>query len=83
MALSGRRKDEFRSAVQIDISSADHALDNESVIWVGGAGIVKCDPAGSGSAVVFTCVAGTLLPVVVTKVYKTGTTATVMVALYD
>ena len=52
-------------------------------LYVGGAGTVKVDMAVDGTAISFLSVAaGSLLPVQVTKVYSTGTTATSIVALY-
>ena len=50
-------------------------------IWVGGAGVVVvAGPNGVDGS--FTCVAGSLLPVAGTRVRATGTTATLLVALY-
>lgn len=52
-------------------------------VYVGGAGDLTVDMADGGPAVTFVGVlAGSLLPIQVTKVYATGTTATNMVALY-
>jgi len=57
-------------------------LEAAAVIYVGGAGNVKVDTKG-GDAVTFNGMsAGDILPVLVTKVYDTGTTATNMVALW-
>lgn len=51
-------------------------------LWVGGGGNVKVDMA-YGTTVTFSNVpAGTPLPVQVTRVYATGTTATLIVAMY-
>jgi hypothetical protein len=51
-------------------------------LWVGGAGNVKVLMLG-GDIVTFQGVAaGTLLPIRVTRVYSTDTTATLMVGLY-
>lgn len=50
-------------------------------IWVGGAGIVEV-VSEDGTAVQFTCVAGSILPVKAKRVNSTNTTATLMVALY-
>ena len=53
-----------------------------SVIYVGGAGNVKVTTA-QGSAVTFSGVnAGTVIPVRVRRVWATGTTATLMTAVY-
>ena len=52
-------------------------------VYVGGAGNIKVDMAYSGTAITFTGVlAGSVLPIQVTRIYSTGTTATDMVALY-
>jgi len=51
-------------------------------VWVGGAGIVKA-VFEDGSTAEFTCVAGTLLPLKIRRVYSATTTATLMVALYQ
>lgn len=48
-------------------------------IWVGGAGVVVAVKP-DGTAVSFTCVAGTLLPIYCIRVNSTNTTATLMVA---
>jgi hypothetical protein len=52
-------------------------------LYIGGAGDVKVDMAERGTAVLFTALlAGTILPVQVTKVYSTDTDATNIIALY-
>lgn len=73
------------SAVAIDLSSTDATLGYVSRgIYVGGAGDVKVDMAGpQAGTVTFSAVpAGTLLPIRVSKVYKTGTTATLLIAVW-
>lgn len=52
-----------------------------SAIYVGGAGDVAV-VFQDDSVVVFTCIAGQILPVKAKRVNSTGTTATAMVALY-
>lgn len=60
--------------------SAD--LPQFSVIYVGGAGNVKVTTA-QGSAVTFSGVnAGTVIPVRVRRVWATGTTATLLTAVF-
>jgi len=60
--------------------SAD--LPQFSVIYVGGAGSVKVTTA-QGSAVTFSGVnAGTVIPVRVRRVWSTGTTATLITAVF-
>ena len=52
-------------------------------LFVGGAGDVKVDMVENGTAIVFTSVlAGTVLPIQVTRVYSTDTDASNIVALY-
>jgi len=52
-------------------------------LFVGGTGDVTVDMATEGTNVTFTAVpAGSILPIQVTRVYSTGTTATFIVALY-
>ena len=82
MAKPGTDFGAFREAEALDVSSTDADLTFESqALFVGGAGIVKVDMAGSGTAVQFTCPAGALLPIAVNKVYNADTTATLIVAL--
>lgn len=53
-------------------------------IFVGGAGDIKVDMHGTGTAIVFAGVpAGTMLPILVDRVYSTDTDATNIVALYS
>lgn len=57
----------------------------EALIYIGVGGDVKVSPSDPdcACAIVFkNCIAGTVLPVKVNKVYSTGTTATNLVALY-
>lgn len=51
-------------------------------VWIGGAGNLRVDTA-DGTDVTFTgCLAGSLIPISVTRVYSTSTTATSIVAVY-
>lgn len=50
-------------------------------LWVGGAGDVKVDMVEGGTVTFVAVPAGTLLPVSVSAVYATGTTATNIIAL--
>ena len=60
----------------------DGALRPTRALYVGGAGNLKVDMA-LGSTVTFVgALAGTVLPLQVTRVYSTDTTATDIVALY-
>lgn len=52
-------------------------------LYVGGAGNITVDMADGGPSVLFVGVqAGTVLPIQVTRIYATATTATNIVALY-
>ena len=54
-----------------------------AVLFVGGAGAITCRFSGEDADTVLTGVtAGSLLPIEVTHIRATGTTATNMVALY-
>lgn len=54
-----------------------------AMLFVGGAGAITCRFPGEASDTVMTGVAaGSLLPIQVTHIRSTGTTATNMVALY-
>lgn len=51
-------------------------------MYVGGAGVVTCTPANGGTNVAITMPAGSIVPFRVSKVLATGTTATLLVAVY-
>lgn len=60
-----------------DLTIASRAL------WIGGAGNISVEMVGGQSAVVFTGIpAGTWMPLRVTRVNSTNTTATSIVAVY-
>lgn len=60
-----------------DFTTASRAL------WVGGAGNISVQMVGVGTAVVFTGIpAGTWMPLRVSRVNSTSTTATSIVAVY-
>jgi hypothetical protein len=67
----------------VDIPSITGGTSNNGcVLYVGGAGNLRVDTVG-GDDVTFTGVlAGSFIPVQVTRVYATGTTATSIVALW-
>jgi hypothetical protein len=67
----------------VDIPSINGGTSNNGcVLYVGGAGDLKVDTIG-GDAVTFVAVpAGSFVPVNVTRVYATGTSATSIVALW-
>lgn len=70
------------NAIAVDVSSADQTFAPVATIFCGGAGNVVVAPAAGGSDVTFTVVAGQAIPVRVTAVRKTGTTATALVAVW-
>ena len=86
--------DEFTGNVDTSISPARNAvavtphattpLDNTSkALYVGGTGNITCRLADDSADVLFTAVpVGTILPIRVTHVRATGTTATAIVNLY-
>lgn len=51
-------------------------------VYVGGAGVVTCSPANGAADVAITMPAGSIVPFRVLAVKATGTTATLMVAVY-
>lgn len=51
-------------------------------LWVGGAGNLVVTPAAGGSDVTYTVAAGAILPIRVSRVKSTGTTATQIVNWY-
>lgn len=74
----------WEHAETVDISSTDHSLKYTSVIYVGGGGDAKTLKVltEGGEDMTFTGVqTGSILPILCTKVYKTGTDATLLIAL--
>lgn len=77
-----------RSAVAITPGNSGSGAANGEVVsgrglYIGTGGDVKVDMKDTGTAVVFSGVqAGTLLPIAVTRVYSTDTTASDIVAVY-
>lgn len=51
-------------------------------VYVGGAGNLKVDMAGGGTVTFSGLAAGTFMPVQITRAYATGSTATLVLALY-
>lgn len=67
----------------VDLSSTDYApATPRRRLYIGGTGDVKADLVGGETAVTFKAVRVGFLDVHVTKVYKLGTTATNLVALW-
>lgn len=75
----------FQASNAAAITPADGAdlPDTAYGIYVGGAGNITVDMIGIGANITFLAVpVGTVLPIIATRVYSTGTTATNLVALY-
>lgn len=69
-----------RAAAVTPNDSADLA-DVASALWIGGAGAVKVTTAGGDAVTLSAALAGTIIPVRVSRVWATGTAATNIVAL--
>tara|TARA_Y100000004_G_C8906572_1_gene408974 strand:- start:89 stop:1036 length:948 start_codon:yes stop_codon:yes gene_type:complete len=74
----------YGTAVAIDISSGNHTSLSHNALYVGTGGNVSVNMATSGSNIVFNNVAsGQILPIQITQVNQSGTTASNMVALKE
>ena len=74
----------YGTAVAIDISSGNHGSLSHNALYVGTGGNVKVNMVTSGSGITFSNVAsGQILPIQITQVYQSGTTASNMVALKE
>lgn len=85
MQASGRvtLESPVAGGVAINVSAADQTLTTFSrALWVGTAGNVKVDMLDGTALTINNVQDGTLLPIRVSKVYMTGTTASNMVALW-
>ena len=51
-------------------------------VWIGGAGNLRVDMTNGTDVTFVGCLAGSLIPISVKKVYATGTSATSIVAVY-
>lgn len=70
------------AAFTITPSNTDDLTHLTRALWVGGVGDVKV-MMGDNSVITISGVqAGTLLPIILKRVYSTGTTATLMVGFY-
>lgn len=64
------------------VTPSDSARLSAKVLYIGGAGNVAVEMEDGANTVTFAgCLAGTFLPITVTRVLVTGTTATNIVAL--
>jgi hypothetical protein len=74
----------YGTAVAIDIDSGNHGSLSHNALYVGTGGNVKVNMGTSGSGITFSNVAsGQILPIQITQVYQSGTTADNMVALKE
>lgn len=82
--MAGRSTDTASAFRAAAVTKSDATvLPSTRGIYVGGAGDVAVIMAGDTAAVTFSAVAaGTFMPIQVTKVMSTNTTATLMVALW-
>ena len=74
----------YGTAVAIDIDSGNHGSLSHNALYVGTGGNVKVNMGTSGSGITFSNVAsGQILPIQITQVYQSGTTASNMIALKE
>jgi len=74
----------YGTAVAIDIDSGNHTSLTHNALYVGTGGNVKVNMATGGNGITFSNVAsGQILPIQITQVYQSGTTADNMVALKE
>ena len=67
----------------VAVTKSDSTVLNATrALYIGGSGDVAVTMAGGGNVTFSALAAGTILPIRVTKVLSTGTTATNIVALY-
>lgn len=79
------RDQPFRNAAAITPHDTNPSITGSPVgVYVGGAGAITCTLSGGTADVVFSGIpAGTTLNIEPTAVKATGTTATLMLALYE
>jgi len=74
----------YGTAVAIDIDSGNHGSLTHNALYVGTGGNVKVNMATGGTGITFSNVAsGQILPIQITQVWQSGTTAEDMVALKE
>jgi hypothetical protein len=71
----------YTKAVAVTPNDSTDLADVASALYIGGAGAVKVTTAGGTDVTLSGALVGTILPVRVTRVWSTGTTATNIVAL--
>lgn len=70
------------NAASVDVSGGNATFTNARTIFVGSAGTVTVTPWGGGSNVQFTVPAGGCVPVRVSAVMQSGTSATGLVSVW-
>lgn len=75
------RQDPARNAAAVTKSDSTVIAQTDG-LYIGGAGDVAVTMKGGGSVTFIGVTAGQILPIMVTQVLSTGTTATNIVALY-
>lgn len=78
-----RRTHEMPAEFAVAVTPSDSAdlTDDARCLWIGGAGAVKVTTVGGSTETFSGCTAGSILPVQVRRVFSTGTTATLILAL--
>lgn len=71
-----------RNAAAVTPSDSGSLAFTSRALFIGGAGTIAVDLAGTGTNVSFTVGAGQVLAIQASRVYATGTTATGIVALW-
>ena len=69
-------------AEDVDVSAADYDADQNVALFVGTGGDIKVDLVDGGTVTLKNIFDGTFLPIVVDKVYNTGTTASDIIAMW-
>lgn len=72
----------FQNAEAVTPSDSSALDRTASALYIGVSGDIKVDLEGSGEAIIFKAVPVGFLPVRVTKVYSTGTTATNILSMW-
>ena len=70
------------NAASVDVSITDATFAQSRTVYAGGAGTIVVTPAAGGSDITFTVPAGGLVPVRVSAVKNSGTSATLLVAIW-
>lgn len=70
----------LRGAAEIDVSSSDYAAPGGCYLYVGTGGDVKVDTMNGNTVTYANVPSGKDMPILVTKVYSSGTTASDLVA---